>query len=51
MVMMTGDPHPCVDQKLIEAADRIEKTQRETAAKKGYKNFEMAVGVIDKLPD
>ena len=46
MVMMTGASHRFVDQKLREAAEGIEKAQRATAAKKGYKNFEMAVRVI-----
>jgi hypothetical protein len=46
MVMMTGASHRFVDQKLREAAEGIEKAQRETAAKKGYKNFEMAVRAI-----
>jgi hypothetical protein len=46
MVMMTRASHQFVDQKLREAAEGIEKAQSETAAKKGYKNFEMAVRVI-----
>jgi hypothetical protein len=46
MVMMTAATHLFVDQKLREAAEGIENAQRETAAKKGYKNFEMAVRVI-----
>lgn len=46
MVMMTGASHRFVDQKLREAAEGIEKAQRETAAKKDHKNFEMAVRVI-----
>jgi hypothetical protein len=46
MVMMTPASHQFVDQKLREAAEGIEEAQRATAAKKGYKNFEMAVRVI-----
>jgi|ERR1700685_3690250 hypothetical protein len=46
MVMMTPASHEFVDQKLREAADGIEKAQRETPAKKGDKNFEMAIRVV-----
>jgi hypothetical protein len=46
MVMMTSESHEFVDQKLREAAEGIEKAQREKAAKKGYENFEMAVRAI-----
>ncbi|MGO9930404.1 MAG: hypothetical protein ACLPV8_01085 [Steroidobacteraceae bacterium] len=46
MVMMTPASHQFVDQKLQEAAEGIEKAQREAAAKKAYKNFEMAIRVI-----
>ena len=46
MVMMTPESHEFVDKKLREAAEGIEKAERETAAKKGYKNFELAIRVI-----
>lgn len=46
MVMMTAASHHFVDQKLREAAERVETAQREMVAKKGYKNFEMAIRVI-----
>jgi hypothetical protein len=46
MVMMTPTSHEFVDQRLREAAEGIEKAQRETAANKGYKNFELATRVI-----
>ncbi len=46
MVLMTPASHEFVDQKLREVAEGIEKAQREVAAKKGYKNFEMAIRVI-----
>ena len=46
MVMMTPASHEFVDKKLREAAEGIEKAERETAAKKGYKNFELAIRVI-----
>jgi hypothetical protein len=46
MVMMTPATHQFVDQKLREAAEVIEKAQNATIAKKGYKNFELALGVI-----
>ena len=46
MVMMTAASHQFVDQKLLEAAARIEKAQRDAAKKKGYVNFAMAVRVI-----
>jgi hypothetical protein len=46
MVMMTPASHEFVDQRLREAAEEIEKAQREIAANKGYKNFESAIRVI-----
>jgi hypothetical protein len=46
MAMMTPASHEFVDQRLREAAEGVEKAQRETAAKKGYKNFELAIRVI-----
>jgi hypothetical protein len=46
MVMMTPASHEFVDQKLLDTAAGMEKAQREIAAKKGYKNFEMAIGLI-----
>jgi hypothetical protein len=46
MVMMTPASHEFVDQKLREAADGIEKAQRETVAEKDHKNFEMAIRVV-----
>jgi hypothetical protein len=46
MVMMTSASHELVDKRLREAAEGIEKAQREKAAKKGYKNFELAIRVI-----
>ena len=46
MVMMTPASHELVDQRLREAAERIEKAQRETAATKSYKNLELAIRVI-----
>jgi hypothetical protein len=46
MVMMTPASHHVVDQKLREAAERLEKAQREAAATKGHRNFEMAIRVI-----
>jgi hypothetical protein len=46
--MMTPDSHEFVDQKLRAAADGIEEAKRETAVKKGYKNFELAVSTIYK---
>jgi hypothetical protein len=46
MVMMTPASHEFVDQKLREAADGIEKAQRETVAKKHHKNFEMAIRAV-----
>jgi hypothetical protein len=36
MAMMTPASHEFVDQRLREAAEGVEKAQRETAAKKGY---------------
>jgi hypothetical protein len=48
MAMMTPASHEFVDQRLREAAEGIEKAQRETAAKKGHKNFELAIRVIYK---
>ena len=44
--MMTPASHEFVDQKLREAAEGIEQAQRETAEKKGYKNFDKAIRVI-----
>jgi hypothetical protein len=46
MVMMTPASHQFVDQKLREAAEGVEKAHRETAVKKGYKNFDLAVRAI-----
>ncbi len=46
MVMMTAASHQFVDQKLREAAETIEKAQHATPAKRGHRNFEMAVRVI-----
>jgi hypothetical protein len=38
MAMMTFAAREFVDQRLREAAEGIERAQREAAAKKGYKN-------------
>ncbi len=46
MVMMTPATHQFVDRKLQEAAEMIEKAQSTTVAKKGYKNFKLALEVI-----
>jgi hypothetical protein len=46
MAMMTPASHEFVDQRLREAAEGIEKAQRETAAKQGHKNFELAIRVL-----
>jgi hypothetical protein len=49
MVMMTSASHEFVDKRLREAAEGIEKAPRETAAKKGYRNLELAIRVIGPL--
>ena len=46
MAMMTPASHQLVDMKLREAAEGMEKAKRETAVKKGYKNFELAIRAI-----
>jgi hypothetical protein len=50
MVMMTSASHEFVDKRLREAAEGIEKAQRETAAKKGHKNFELRLRPATRRP-
>jgi hypothetical protein len=46
MVMMTPARHQFVDTKLGEAIEAIEMAKSSMPVKKGYMNFELALGVV-----